>query len=48
MYDRRQIATVVARVEDNGLIAGVEDVVFCFAEALGRVGRRMLTILSIA
>ena len=48
MYDRRRIATFVARAEDKGLIAGVEDVVFCFAGALGRVGRRMLTILSIA
>ena len=46
MYDRRRIATLVARAEDKGLVAGVEDIVFSFAEVLGRVGRRLLVILG--
>ena len=48
MYDRQRISTVVACVDNDDLVTGLEDVVFCVACALGRVWRRMLTILSIA
>ena len=46
MYNRRRIATLVARAESKGLDVGVEDIVFSFVEVLGRVGRRLLEVLS--
>ena len=46
MYDPQRFATVVACIDYDCLIAGLGDIVFCVAWALGRVEQRVLSILK--